>query len=100
MKRPALIPGWRQAHRLWTVRLAVALCLLNLMGALLTLLAEDFPSRAWLYVNTVLAALIGAVRLVQQSGVLDGPDAPERQPPQTTEPAAAGQASAHPPSEQ
>ena len=74
MKRPALIPGWRRAHRLLVIRAAFALFVLNLAGALLALLAEDFPSRVWLYANTVLAAVIGYVRLVAQPGVLDEPE--------------------------
>lgn len=73
MKRPALIPGWKRAHRLLVIRAAFVLFVLNLAGALLALLAEDFPSRVWLYANTVLAAVIGYVRLVAQPGVLDAP---------------------------
>lgn len=70
MKRPALIPGWKHAHRLLTMRWLAVLFALNLAGALVGLLAEDFPSRFWLYANTVLAAVIGYVRLVAQPGVL------------------------------
>lgn len=62
------------------MRWAFVLFMLNLAGALLALLAllaEDFPSRIWLYANTVLAAVIGYVRLVAQPGVLDSqPAAP------------------------
>lgn len=72
MKRPELIPNWQRAHRLLVVRWAFVLFVLNLAGALLALLAEDFPSRIWLYANTVLAAVIGYVRLVAQPGALDG----------------------------
>lgn len=72
MKRPQLIPNWQQAHRLLVIRAAAVLFVLNLAGALLALLAEDFPSRIWLYANTVLAAVIGYVRLVAQPGALDG----------------------------
>ena len=60
MKRPELIPNWRQAHRLLVVRWVFVLFVLNLAGALLALLAEDFPSRIWLYANTVLAARMRA----------------------------------------
>ena len=72
MKRPQLIPNWQRAHRLLVIRAAAVLFVLNLAGALLALLAEDFPSRFWLYANTVLAAVIGYVRLVAQPGALDG----------------------------
>lgn len=71
MNRPQLIPNWQRAHRLLVIRAAAVLFVLNLAGALLALLAEDFPSRIWLYANTVLAAVIGYVRLVAQPGVLD-----------------------------
>jgi hypothetical protein len=85
MKRPALIPNWQQAHRLLVIRAAALLFVLNLAGALLALLAEDFPSRIWLYANTVLAAVIGYVRLVAQPGVLEGgqpePPSPDAQLP-------------------
>lgn len=83
MKRPALIPGWQRAHKLLSVRAAFVLFVLNLAGALLALLAEDFPSRFWLYANTVLAAVIGYVRLVAQPGVLDVP--PQQPPTSPTE---------------
>ncbi len=85
MKRPQLIPNWQKAHRLLVIRAAFVLFVLNLAGALLALLAEDFPSRIWLYANTVLAAVIGYVRLVAQPGVLDGQQA---MPPAAPEPAA------------
>ena len=88
MKRPALIPNWRQAHRLLVIRATAVLFMLNLAGALLALLAEDFPSRIWLYANTVLAAVIGYVRLVAQPGVLDGVQAaPAAAPPAMPAPA-------------
>lgn len=72
---PKFIPGWQRAHRLWTIRIALVLFVLNLAGALMALLAEDFPSRIWLYLNTVLAAVIALVRVVQQVGALDAPGA-------------------------
>ena len=81
MKRPALIPGWQRAHKLLVIRAAAVLFVLNLAGALLALLAEDFPSRIWLYANTVLAAVIGYVRLVAQPGALDAPASQPDPPP-------------------
>ena len=86
MKRPPLIPGWQHATRLWSVRVLLALVALNLAGAVVALLSEDFPSRAWFYVNTILAAAGAVLRVLQQADALAPRAACESPPPAASQP--------------
>ena len=63
------IAGWRQAHRLWSLR--VALFWLALNGALMGLSAFAYSMDPWLYLalNVVGWIAIGLARIYHQPGL-------------------------------
>ncbi len=64
MSRFALIPEWRSAWRMDTMRVSLLLAVLSLVQAeLLPLLQADLPSRAWAYVTFGLALAVMLLRL-------------------------------------
>ena len=82
-----LIPNWRRAWRLSSVRAAIALLMIALQSLLEGLNADVLPlaqplisPRAWPWVAAGFAAAIIVLRVLRQIGALDPSEAaPERQ---------------------
>lgn len=72
-----LIPGWRRAWRLSSVRAAAVLVLLPLAESvqqqLLPLFQFAIPAAAWPWVCGIAGAAVIVLRLVAQPGALDEP---------------------------
>lgn len=62
-----LIPEWREAHKLDTVRLATLLAILSLLQAeVLPLLQSEFSPRTYAWVSVAISVAIGLLRLRPQ----------------------------------
>lgn len=69
MAKPHLIPDWRHAHRLWSIRLALFWGAFN--GAVLALAAFVDHINPWLFLalNTAGYAVIAGARVLRQPGL-------------------------------
>lgn len=80
-RRLQLIPGWRRAWRLSSVRAAAVLVLLPIAEALqqqlLPLFQFAIPPAAWPWVSAVCGTAVIVLRLLAQPGALDDPRSPD-----------------------